>query len=319
VYRVLVGVLFYISIFSNTFGQELAKKVVLKEVLSIGGEEKDILFQWAGVTTDLSNNIYLTDSIDYSIKKFKEDGTLLKKAGRRGQGPGEFLAPRLIKYFDRFLYVTDQNKPGIQVFDEELNYKESIPLRVPVFDFKVLSKNLIAVSTLIPNESSKCIFFYDEKGNLKDKIEYLKLENESLSMLSIVKFEIDDKNDLYIIYTFQDKIEKFDGKGKKIWSKSLFENREMKMKKPKVSPYQLPEEVVFKDIEFDNKGNIFILAGSWSRNKSRDIYILDKKGNLLTIVTLPESTHCIHIDGQNNLYTRAGMGTILKKYRIEYQ
>jgi hypothetical protein len=117
-YRVLVYVLFYISIFSITLGQELSKKVVLKEVLSIGGEEKDILFQWAGVTTDLSNNIYLTDSIDYSIKKFKEDGTLLKKAGRRGQGPGEFLAPRLIKYFDRFLYVTDQNKPGIQVFDE---------------------------------------------------------------------------------------------------------------------------------------------------------------------------------------------------------
>jgi len=317
-YRVLWGVLFYISIFSNAFGQELAKKVVLKEVLSIGGEEKDILYQWAGVTTDSSQNIYVTDSIDYSIKKFKEDGTLLKKAGRKGEGPGEFLAPRLIKYFDRFLYVTDQNKAGIQIFDEELNYEGSIPLRVPVADFKVLSKNLIAVSTLIPNESSKCIFFYDEKGNLRDKVEYLKLENESLSMLSVVKFEIDNKNNLYIIYTFQDKIEKFDGKGKKIWSKSFFPNMEMKMKKFK-GPYQLPAEVVFKDIEFDNKGNIFILAGSWSRNKSRDIYILDKNGNLLSIVTLPESTHCIHIDRKNYLYSRAGMGTTLKKYRIEYQ
>lgn len=310
---------FFYSLFASiTYGQDKPKKVILKEVLSIGSEDEDILYQWAGVTTDLSLNIYVTDSMDYSIKKFNKDGTLLKKVGRRGEGPGEFLAPRLIKYFNGFLYVTDQNKPGIQIFDEELNYRGSIPLRVPVIDFKVLSKSLIAISTFDPNENSKCIYFYDEKGTLKNKVEYSKFDDMSQSTLSMVEFEIDNQNNLYIVYTFQDKIEKFDSKGKKIWTKSLLERKEVKMKKPRAGHFQLPMEVVYKDIEFDNFGNIYILGGSWSKNKSRDIYILDKNGNLLHTVTLPESTHCIHIDKENNLYSRAGMGTVLKKYRIEY-
>jgi hypothetical protein len=55
----------------------------------------------------------------YLINQIKN---LIKKTGRKGQGPGQFLAPRYLGISGELIYVTDQFKPGIQVFDKNLSY-----------------------------------------------------------------------------------------------------------------------------------------------------------------------------------------------------
>ncbi|HDZ25596.1 MAG TPA: 6-bladed beta-propeller, partial [Candidatus Aminicenantes bacterium] len=67
------------------------KKILLEEVLSIGSLEDDALFQWVGVISDSDSYIYVTDNMDYSLKKFDDQGNLIKKTGQKGKGPGEFL------------------------------------------------------------------------------------------------------------------------------------------------------------------------------------------------------------------------------------
>ena len=80
----------------------------------------------------------------------------------------------------------------------------------------------------------------------------------------------------------------------------------------------LPTKLVYKDIALDSSGNVFILGGSFSKNPSSDIYVLSPEGELLTTITLPETSHCIYIDSRNFLYSRANEGVTLKKFRLKY-
>ncbi|MFB0564445.1 MAG: 6-bladed beta-propeller [Candidatus Aminicenantaceae bacterium] len=297
-------------------GKEL-KSIHLEEVLSVGSLDDDVLFMWAGITTDPEGNIYVTDMMDYSIKKFSDRGILVKKAGRKGQGPGEFLAPRIVKHFKGRLYVTDQSVPGIQVFDVDLNFKTHIPLSIPILDLKIISPEKIYISTSFFSEQ-KSIRIVNSQGKIVSDLWYLDGSRDYWKNLK--KFEIDVQHNLYVVSSFEDKIQKFDKHGKKLWTKHLLGKKKVKRKrmdKTKFGPSELPVEVVYKDIALDTSGNLFILGGHLSKNRSRDVYILDAEGNHLNTVTLSESSHCIHIDDQNFLYSRAGMGTTIKKYFLK--
>jgi hypothetical protein len=76
--------------------------------------------------------------------------------------------------------------------------------------------------------------------------------------------------------------------------------------------------LTYVDVEIDTIGNVFILGGSFSKNKKRDVYVLSTNGEHLTTFTLDEPTHMIYIDSENNLFSRAELGTCLKKYEIIY-
>lgn len=310
-FTLLLASTFFFYLFSS--GKEL-KKISLEEVLSIGRLDDDVLFQWAGVVTDSQGNIYVTDSMDYSLKKFDPQGKLVKKEGRKGQGPGEFMAPRLLDCTEKFLYASDQYIPGVQVFDKELNFKRRLSIKKPISDLKILSDSQIAIVTLLMDQISS-IFIYDAEGELFKKFRYSDKKSPYM-MMELVSFDFDPDDNLYIAYTFQDRIEKFNRDEKKLWTKKLLNIK--KVKKEKISSYVVPTEVVFKDVELDNSGNLFVLGGHLSKNKSRDVYVLSPQGKHLTTFTLPDSSHCIYIDKKNFLYSRANEGVTLKKFRMRY-
>jgi hypothetical protein len=288
-------------------------KITLDEVLSVGSLDDDTLFQWVGVAVDPDGQIYVSDAMDYSLKKFDADGQLLQKAGRKGQGPGEFLAPRLLVRSENHLLVTDQSLKGIQVFDHSLRFVHRIPIKIPIGDVQVLSDDRIAAVALMLNQSG-CIHIYDHGGQILKQIHYT--EEKKSSMMDWVEIDFDSASNLYVVYNFQDRIEKFNADGERIWSQSLLNIKRIRTKK--VGPWEVPDKIIFKDVVLDSENRMYILGGGHSKNPSRDVYVLDPDGELLTTFTLPESSHCIYLDSNNFLYSRANDGITLKKYRIRW-
>lgn len=297
--------------FFTSAGEKSHLPYSLEEVLSIGDFDDNVLFQWIGIAVDADGCIYVTDGMDYSLKKFTSSGQLLCKAGRRGQGPGEFLAPRLLGCSDKRVYVTDQSILGIHVYDRDLKYLDRIPFRYPVGDLKVFSDSLYAIAAYTIGQSGKVVLF-DEKGNVLK--EYLYSDEKGPVMMNWVSFEIDSHCNLYIAYSFQDKLEKFDPAGNKIWSKSLLGVRNVPRKK--VGPWKVPQSLVYKDIALDSLDRVYLLGGGFSEHPSRDVYLLSPEGDQMAVFTLPEKSHCIYIDRWNRLYSRSNEGVTLKKYKI---
>lgn len=283
----------------------------LSEVLSIGSLEDDILFQWVGVAVDEESNIYISDTMDYTIKKFDASGKLTVIKGRRGQGPGEFLSPRSLAQSNKRVYVIDENIPGIQVFDDQLNFLNRLSSIQSIADIEVVLPDRIYAASLSYDKQG-VIMCLDLKGNLIREIEFGDRKKEMLK--NFINFEIGSDNCFYLVYNFDDRIEKFDPSGKLLWSTGVF--RKIKNKKEKIKNITFFTKIVYKDIALDSSGRIYVLGGDFSENKGKDVYVIDPNGSHIATFTLPESSHCIYIDHQDYLYCRANEGVTLKKFKM---
>ncbi len=287
-------------------------EIGLEEVLSIGDVSDDALFMWAGVAADTLGNIYVTDAMDYSLKKFDSSGRLVKRTGQKGQGPGEFTAPRLLAASDRYLFVTDQSRSGIQKFDRDLSFVAHIPFTLPISDLAALSDELLAVTPLSIGGAGQVVFL-KTSGEVQKKIHYAASQN-ALTLRNVAEIEIDDQGYVYLAYSFKDRIEKWSPKGANIWSRRLLKTEDIKEKK--VMQFSVPTEVLYKSVTRDSTGRIYVLSGNRTQHPSRDVFVLDRDGKHLTTFVLPEPSHCIYIDARNRLYTRANEGVTLKIYRL---
>jgi hypothetical protein len=294
--------------------KELPLRIQTEEVLSIGSLDDDILFQWVGIDTDDQSNIYVTDSMDHSLKKFSPSGELVAQAGRKGQGPGEFEAPRQLVHFRGRLYVTDQAFAGLKVFDEDLRFVNSLRLEFPVSDIQESPDGRVAVFSFLMGRISE-LCFLTQNGVVDNR---LKLGRERTNVLmDSADFAFDRSGNIYVVNSFRDLIRKLNSDGREIWSKSLFNIKNIK--KMKVERWIVPTEIIYKDCAVDSRGWLYILGGHRAENRARDIYVLDHKGKWLSTFTLPDTSHCIHLDGEDFLYARANDGLTLKKYRLRHE
>lgn len=147
-YQLIFLLIFNARIFSNNH-----KKIVIEEVLKIGGLENDLLYQWTDLNVDEKDFIYVLDAKDCSLKVFDSFGNLIKKTGRKGEGPGEFNFPVKIKCYGNRVYISELFRPGLKVFDKDLNYVSTIPINGPITDFYVQTEERILVA--VPNASTE--------------------------------------------------------------------------------------------------------------------------------------------------------------------
>jgi hypothetical protein len=286
----------------------------LRQDLSIGGLNDDALFQWVGLAVDRTGTIFVLDMMDYAVKKFGPDGKLLGRAGRKGQGPGEFLGPRLLDCSDRYVYAVDQYVMGVMVFDRDLKYLRTIRTPSLVSAMRALSGDRIAVHCLSVGEGG-AILVLDGAGRILDRLDYMPRPEGFLQ--DSVSFLADGRSGFVIAYLFLDRVERWTAPTTLAWARSYFGGKPVVTEK--AGEYDVPKETCFKDVARDSRGFLYVLAGNRAKHSGRDILVLDAGGALLQTLTLPEPSHCLYIDGKDRLYVRADDGIAVRRYEIRYE
>lgn len=289
-------------------------KITLQEVLSIGDLNDDNLFQWTGVAVGRGGDIYVLDAMDCALKKFDARGALVKKTGRRGQGPGEFMLPRLLDASPNFLFASDQNIAGVLVFDLELNYVKKIPCPTLIAHLKALGDDRVAVASMSFQGPGRILVLSGE-GKILSEISYF--EGSAGLLMDSISFIPGADGGFYIAFLFQDRIEKWSPDGRRLWSRHLLGGTKSETKK--FESFNLPSDTYFKDIAVDARGHIFVLGGAMAKAPGRTVYVLNTEGNLQTTFDLPDTSHCLYLDRDGYLYGRANDGITLKKFRILYE
>ena len=95
----------------------------------LGSPEKQAeLFQPWDFVGGNGDTIYVLDYGDRKVHVFNYSGDLLHSFGREGQGPGEFLAPRMLAFTSDHVIVGDTRSLRLEVFSSSGKYIKSIRL-----------------------------------------------------------------------------------------------------------------------------------------------------------------------------------------------
>ncbi len=93
------------------------KVLHLEPDLRIGATDGDLyFFSVQDIAVDDDGSMYVSDRADDNVRVFDRAGNLVRRIGRKGKGPGEFIAPKQLAITGDTLFVAD-NGGVLDVFD----------------------------------------------------------------------------------------------------------------------------------------------------------------------------------------------------------
>lgn len=153
--------------------------VILELELKPRVDDENYLFnQIKKIDVDSKENIYILDSGNQSVKKFDKNGRYLSVIGRKGQGPGEFIFPYILRISKKDqIYIFDWGMRRLNIYDSEGNFIRSI----------LFSDSLLVDFDVDSNDNFICLESVMEKG--KGKLILRKYTSEKKLISEIFKIE----------------------------------------------------------------------------------------------------------------------------------
>jgi hypothetical protein len=198
-------------------------------------EEKEILYDPVDAARLLNGDILILEGNGCIVKRYNKDHEFISSFGQRGQGPGDFISPFLLKLnMNRNkLYVAD-NKISWFLLDGrfEGSFKpkkariggSSINAQYRTSGMAVLSGSRV----ILPNDTStwedsgehQLLSIYDKTGTMIRSFGAVKLYDDPKMTLNanVAYFTNADDNNIFVAYAFQNKIDKYSQDGKLIFS-----------------------------------------------------------------------------------------------------
>ncbi|MCP4724499.1 MAG: 6-bladed beta-propeller [bacterium] len=193
-----------------------------------GGDETDENYQFFNTreaVLDSEGQLYICDSGNNRIQKFGADGQYITTIGREGQGPGELLSPTgMIIDNENNLHVLNTRNLRIEKFTLDGQYLSSYPMGKFFIYFRMLSDgrlvapimNMQGIPGLPGSEDDKTLVsILDNDGNIVSSFGPVKeYDNPMLTgMANIVSISNDSEDNIYVAYTAENKIEKYNSNG----------------------------------------------------------------------------------------------------------
>lgn len=98
------------------------------------------------VTSD--GTVLAVDNMNARVSAFTLDGGFIGDAGRRGQGPGEFIHPRAVAAVEETVYVLDDGRMRFVRFslrEAGLTFQDEVSLPFTLYDFCAVDEQIIGL------------------------------------------------------------------------------------------------------------------------------------------------------------------------------
>lgn len=175
----------------------ISGKVNLKRIKSIGDEREDYTFFSisSAILTD-TKDVVIADTKGHFIAKYDWQGNFVKKIGQKGQGPGDFRAPKSLNLYNGKIILHDKLNYRIAEMDLDFSNLQYYHKQdaLTVFEdtiFVLKDKSILFVSNLILDENIGRIGIINKDGNvtrrfftktpipmrIENKKDFLKLRN----------------------------------------------------------------------------------------------------------------------------------------------
>lgn len=211
-------------------------KIQLDHLRNIGSlddpDDNLLFFMPADIIEDRNGNIYVIDTGNHRIQKFDKNMTFQTTIGREGQGPGEFKRPlSLVILKNGNLFVSDQGNGRFQTLDPNGKNIDTINMfKTGVNEIFLNSKNELLMGSGGFNMATDPILRRDN-GLLEFSmlVKKLNIYGEFIggigaptdfkdvmvnSMANEYRYTIDQNDNIYVNYRYQNKIEKYNYEGK---------------------------------------------------------------------------------------------------------
>ena len=143
------------------------KRVVIKELMSIGKEDGDSNYLFAkptNVVVDGKGNIYVIEMFQKIVRKYDKAGKYLATIGRDGGGPGEYKMPSVAAVDTKDnLYLFDYTAMRVSAFRPDGSFERSF---VPGFLTGGISVTSNGEFILCGVKDGKIIHLVDKSGKL---------------------------------------------------------------------------------------------------------------------------------------------------------
>jgi len=132
------------------------------------------------------NHFFVFDNASGIIYKFDETGKILKKTGREGRGPNEFITDKVVSLFlcDHRLYAYDWSLPRMQVYSEDLELLNIIQLEGIPYEATCTNDGMLAV--LFSSNSRLNVLSPD--GNIVKRVTINNVHEEGKFKFKLVEY-----------------------------------------------------------------------------------------------------------------------------------
>lgn len=291
--------------------------ITFRENLSIGaeaGEEYQMFDTNPQLAVDADLNIYILDYRNYRVLKFDKKGNFIWKAGRKGQGPGEFQYPSGLSWSPSDEICVLDNYSFLHFINGQGKYQHTVKLEGLYKRVHFLPDGRLLIERSLIGQPRVSAALYSKEGEfLKEfsKDYYYGEKNTAWehfgSVYSGGGFRCFGRN-VYLSLPDRYEIREFDLDGKLL--RKIERNIRIKPPEIKASARSITVSVkdrngpcfICKDNFIINQIRLVKEEDEKDRERIRLLDFFNTKGQFLGSYRLPESMELHTIDSEGNLY-----------------
>jgi hypothetical protein len=301
--------------------QLMSQKVEAARVFqqtTIGSSPDHPLLGVFGIAFLTGGRLLIADKVEYKVKCFDRSARWITSFGSRGNQDGQFRAPGPISASSKRIAVADFASTRVQLFSTEFNHIATLITEKPVCDLRFDLQGNLWVGQL-PDDDGGVLLKFDPSGVLlKTAVTPHPSRDEFDNVFAMTVLT---NGRLVLAYMSRNVIDIWDTSGRCDTSLQVpgFPSRSNRVAISRglfAEDISVPEENIFRGVAADALNRIYLLAGGYTDQPDRDIYVIDTLGRLAMQLVLPREAKGIAMNPRGDLLAIEDDRTLVTSYRV---